>query len=240
MKTINKTLVAVAATLFGTVAMAQCDVANLSAWTSANNPAGKLDVTVASAMGGTACGLAIDTIPQTNGASKHYVQDSSPSAETRYRAAFCLDLNGLTLPSSGVNRRLKIHMAQCSGCANTDVVQFKIQNQGGQYQLNTFVRDTNIGNTKNKSTIDIANNAAVRVEYDLNVSTGTYKVWINATSEGDTPAVDVSGLDMAAWPMVTKARLGSMDKSGNVTPDQTFYIDEFESRRQTFIGGTCN
>ena len=140
MKNINKIIIAVSATLFGTVAMAQCDVANLSAWTSANNPAGKLDVTAAGAMGG-ACTLAVDTIAQTNGASKHYVQDSSPTDETRYRAAFCLNLNGLVLPDAGSNRRLKTHMAQCTGCANTDVVQFKVQNTGGQYQLNTFVRD---------------------------------------------------------------------------------------------------
>ena len=36
MKNINKMIIAVSATLFGTVAMAQCDVANLSAWSNSN------------------------------------------------------------------------------------------------------------------------------------------------------------------------------------------------------------
>ncbi len=239
---LKKTLIAVSATLFGTAALAggTCDVSNLSAWTTSQNPASKLNVTAPAAMGGTACGLEVETIAQANNAAKHFVQDSSPNFETRYRAAFCVDLNGLTLPDSGSNRRIKLHMAQCSGCANTDVVQYKIQNNGGQYQLNTFVRDSNVGNTLNKSTIDIPNNAPVRVEYDLDLTAGTYKVWVDAASEGDTPVVNLSGLDTAAWPNITRARLGSMDKSFQVTAGQTFYVDEFESRRQTFIGGTCN
>ncbi len=233
-------VIAASATLFGSAALAGgCDLANLSAWTSNQNPAGKLDVTAGAAMNGTSCGLAVETIAQAAGSDKHFVQDSSPSGETRYRAAFSLDLNGMTLPSSGSNRRIKVQQAQCSGCANTDVVQFKIQNNGGQYQLNTFVRDSNIGNTLNKSTVDISNTGCMRVEYDVDLVAGTYKVWLDATSEGETPVVDKSGLDMAAWPQITRARLGSMDKSNQVPVAQVFYVDEFESRRQTFIGGSC-
>jgi hypothetical protein len=240
MKLLTKAILVSGMTLAGSAAMAaSCVNSNFDAWTTINNPASKLNVTAGSAMAGTDCGMEVETLPQTNGASKHYVQDSSPNAETRYRAAFCLDMNGLTLPDSGSNRRLKIHMAQCTGCANTDVVQFKVQNTGGTYQLNTFVRDSNSGGTKNKSVIDIPQSGPVRVEYDVDLTAGTYKVWIDATAESDTPAADVSGLDTAAWPQITRARIGSMDKSTNVTAAQTFFVDEFESRRQTFIGGGC-
>src|SRR5690554_2812406 len=104
MKKMAKILLGVGLTLMGTVAMAQCDVSNLSAWDVTRNNHGKLDVTAAAAMGGTACGLAVETMPQPTGQDKHWVQDGSPNAETRYRAAFCLDLNGTTLPTSNANR----------------------------------------------------------------------------------------------------------------------------------------
>ncbi|MDP0953237.1 hypothetical protein Q6283_28565, partial [Klebsiella pneumoniae] len=59
--------------------------------------------------------------------------------------------------------------------------------------------------------------------------------------ESDPRAVEVTGLDTSVkWPYITRARLGSMDKSANAGVGSTYYIDEFESRRQTFIGGTCN
>lgn len=240
MKFLTKAILVVGMTLVGSSAMAQCVNSNFDAWTSINNPAAKLNVTAGSAMAGTACGMAVETIPQTTNATKHYVQDSSPNSETRYRGAMCMNLNGLTLPDSGANRRLKTHLVQCTGCANTDVVQFKVQNNGGTYQLNTFVRDSNSAGTKNRSLIDVPQTGPFRLEYDVDLTAGTFKVWIDATSEGDTPAVDVSGLDMAAWPQITRARIGSMDKSTNVAAGQVFFVDEFESRRQTFIGGACN
>lgn len=227
-------------------ANAQCDVANLSAWSSIKNPAGNLDVTAGSAMGGSTCGLEVTTSVQNTGADKHHVQDDSPATEQRYRAAFCLDPNNIALPTSGTYRRLKFHMAQCggtAGCANFDIVQMKLQNlTAGDYSLKTFVRDLNTATAGNKLKfdIDIDDAAPSRVEYDLDLANGTFRVWVNATAESDTPVVDVSGLDLADWEGVNQARLGFMDKGINVTPSQTYSIDDFESRRQTFIGGTCN
>ena len=240
---IKNVFLGLAALLCAPAVMAQCNVSNLSAWTSVNNPAGKLDVTAAAAMGGTACGLEVTTTPQPGGQSaKHYVQDSSPVNETRYRGAFCLDINSLPMPTSGANRRIKIHNVQCSaaggGCASTDIVQFKVEKTGSGYRFNMFVRDSNQSNTKSKHFIPIPD-APVRVEYDLNLSAGTFKLWLDATSESDPAVLNLSGLNMAAWTGVDRARLGSQDKSANVPAGNKYYIDEFESRRQTFIGGTC-
>jgi hypothetical protein len=244
---LKNTILAVSATLFGSAAMAggTCDIANLSAWTTFNNPASKIDVTAAAAMGGTQCGLAVTTAAQPGGqATKHYVQDSSPVDEPRYRGAFCLDPNSVSLNTSGANRRLKIHNVQCStdaNCANTDIVQFKVENDSVDgLRFDMFVRDTNAGNAanKNRNFIPIPD-APTRVEYDLDLSAGTFKLWLNATSEGDTPVLDLSGLGTSLWTGVDRARLGSQDRSGNVPADQVFYIDEFESRRATFIGGGC-
>ena len=218
-----------------------CAQSNLTAWTSTNNALDKLQVTAGSAMAGTDCGLSVEVVNQNGGqASRHFVQDSSPDLETRYRAAVCIDPNSLPLPSSGPNRRVKFLQVQCAGgnCESGDVMQFKLQNDGTGYQLDLWVRDKNISTYRNRHFIDIAD-GPTRVEFDLNLAASSLKVWVNPTAESDTPAVDLTGLDIAAWPVVTRARLGSMDKSSNAGIGSTYYLDEFESRRQTFIGGTC-
>ena len=242
MKKLTKTILGLGLTLVGSVAMAQCDNSNLSAWSSVTNNSNKLNVTAGSAMGGTACGLEVEVIPQTGGQStRHFVQDSSPNNESRYRAAFCVDPNTVGMPSTGPNRRVKIHQAQCAGglCASGDVMQFKLQHNGSNYQLDLWVRDKNDPTWRNRHFVDIADGPN-RIEYDLDLNAGSLKVWVNATSESDPRAVELTGLDIADWPVITRARLGSMDRSTRVTTGDTYYLDEFESRRQTFIGGTCN
>lgn len=247
MKKLTKTILGLGLTLVGSVAMAQCDNSNLSAWSHSQSPDGKMNVTAGAAMGGTSCGLDLEVLIQNGGqASRHFVQDSSPSAETRYRAAFCLDPNSLPMATSGPNRRVKIHQAQCSGggCANSDIVQFKLESvSAGQYRLDMFVREDkglNAAGNKSRHFIDIPD-APTRIEYDVDLTAGTFKLWVNATAESDPRELELTGLDTATnWPNITRARLGSMDKSNNAGVGSSFYLDEFESRRQTFIGGTCN
>ncbi len=83
MKKLSKIVLGFGMTLVGSVALAQCDVANLAAWTTTNNPDAKIDVTAAAAMVGN-CGLAVETFAQPGGQStKHFVQDSSPVDEAR-------------------------------------------------------------------------------------------------------------------------------------------------------------
>lgn len=246
-----KILLALGAMFSGSALYAQaCDISNLSAWTSNVNTTNKLNVTAGAAMAGSACGLEIEVQPQPTAGDRVYVQDSSPAAETRYRQAFCLDPNSTVFAQAAANKRLKIHIAQCAGtgCLNSDVVQFKLQNPTATptgYELLVYVRDANTGNTRNTEVIPI-NDAATRIEYDLNLAANEFRIWVNATAETDTPVMskgvdpgdDV--VDFSPWSKINRARFGSMDKSNNVQAGDTFYMDEAESRRQTFIGGTCN
>lgn len=244
-----KTLLALGAMFAASSVYAQCDISNLSAWSSNQNTTNKLDVTPAAAMAGTTCGLEIEVQPQPTAGDRVYVQDSSPAAETRYRQAFCLDPNSVVFAQAAANKRLKIHIAQCAGagCANSDVVQFKLQNPTSTptgYELLVYVRDANTGNTRNTEVIPISDGPN-RIEYDLNLAADEFRLWVNATSESDTPVMskgfpgdDV--VDFSPWSKINRARFGSMDKSNNVQAGDTFYIDEAESRRQTFIGGSCN
>lgn len=249
-----KTLVALGAIFAGSSAFAggSCQISNLDAWSSVANTTNKLSVTANAAMGGTSCGLEIEVQPQPTASDRVYVQDSSPSDETRYRQAFCLDPNSTVFNQAAANKRLKVHIAQCAGgaangCANSDVVQFKLQNPTSTptgYELLVYVRDANTGNTRNTEIIPIGDEPT-RVEYDLNLAANQFRLWVNATSEADTPVMskgvnpgdDV--VDFSPWAKISRARFGSMDKSNNVQAGDTFYIDEAESRRQTFIGGTC-
>ncbi len=244
---LKRTIIAVSATIFGSAALAdsQCFLANTDAWTSVNNPAGLLDVTAGAAMGTSACGLVVTTAAQPGGQStKHFVQDSSPVDEPRYRAAFCLDPNSITLNTAGANRRVKFNNVQCLAanpdCANSDILQMKLENDAVDgLRIDMFIRDSNVGGSnKNRNFINLPD-APVRIEYDMDLAAGTFKLWLDATSEADVPALDLSGLDMAAWTGVDRVRLGSQDRSGNVPVGQDFFFDEFESRRQTFIGGSC-
>ncbi len=244
MKILNKTLIAAAASLFGTVVMAQCDNTNGDAWGQYNNPAGNMNITTGSSMGGL-CGLDLEILNQNGGQpSRHFVQDGSPSAETRYRAAFCLDPNSLPMAITGSNRRVKIQQAQCTSCDNSDIVQLKFESVvANEYRLDLFVRQDNGGSAaqnKSRHFVDIPD-APTRIEYDVDLTAGTFKLWINATAETDIPALDLTGLNTSVkWPNITRARLGSMDKSNNAGIGSSFFLDDFESRRQTFIGGTCN
>lgn len=244
MKKFTKTVLGLGLILVGSVAMAQCDNTNGNAWGQYNNPDNKMNVTASAAMGGTSCGLELEVKNQNGGqASRHYVQDGSPTQETRYRAAFCVDPNSLPMETSGPNRRIKIHQAQCGGgaCDNSDIVQIKVESvSAGQYRLDMFVRENGAPYNKSRHFVNIPD-APTRIEYDLDLAAGTFKLWVNATSESDPRAVELTGLDTSTkWPFITRARLGSMDKSNNAGIGSTFYLDEFESRRQTFIGGTCN
>ncbi len=105
-----------------------------------------------------------------------------------------------------------------------------------------YVRDLNTNNTRNTHTVPIGNEPT-RVEYDLDLANNSFRLWINATDQNDTPVVSLNsvddGLDLSGWSKIDRARLGTMDKSTNVEAGDLFYIDEFESRRQSFIGGTC-
>lgn len=245
----KKTIFAVSATLLSSAALAggTCDNTNGDAWGQYNNPADKMNIVEAAAMGGTDCGLELEVLNQNGGqASRHFTQDGSPNQETRYRAAFCLDPNSLPMETTGSNRRIKVHQAQCAGgnCDNSDVVQIKFESVvPGEYRLDLFVREDNNGSAaqnKERVFVDIPD-APTRIEYDVDLTAGTFKLWVNATSEAETPAVNLTDLNTSVkWPFITRARLGSMDKSNNAGIGSTFYVDEFESRRQTFIGGTCD
>ena len=83
-----------------------------------------------------------------------------------------------------------------------------------------------------------------RIEFDLNGgATGSFRYWLSnetdVTADG-TPTATVSPINTTAWSGVTQANLGvfaaSTQYRGFFTASTHLYVDEFDSRRQTFIG----
>ena len=220
----------------------QCSDTNLGAWSENVTNGGEVTVSANSAMGGTDCGLEVVYL---EGAGKGYVGDTNAANEQRIRGAVCLDPNSIVLPLDGVGGKIKFLNGQCTNgtCANNGIMQWKLQSDGvSAYEINGYVRDSNSGGTKKKFTVALSD-APHRLEYDMDITTGTFKMWVDATSEADPRVVEFSGLDMAAWNGgVSRSRIGSLNNPINVTPgvDKVIYLDEAEWRRQTFIGGSCN
>ena len=257
-KIIKKTGLLTATLFFSAASLAggpSCDVTNVDGvWSLVQNPTGKLDVTAAAAHNGTACGLQLAIEEQQGGAARHWVQDDSPSSELRYRTSFCFNPNGIELPSTGTERRMKIHIASCGSpagpdqCFGFDNLMLKFDNTNANmatpdYRIIGYVRDDNQPGANRRNVFNFpVPDAPFRLEYDLlfgDNNTGHLKVWIDANAETDTPVLDLTGLSLPAakFKGINLARIGQMGVHESIAAGQTYYFDEFESRRQTFIGG---
>ncbi len=250
MKFLTKAIAAtalIAASNFALAGPDPCPDTNMNAWSVVENPDSRLTVEAAAGMGGSACGLqaAVDID------NRHYVQDDSPVAEQRYRFRSCIQNNDMVMPTTGTFRRLKFHNLRCPGgstCPFRQLVQIKLENDPTNgLQLNGYVRNGDgltppIGNGPSKDSFlaDIPDSGPVAVEYDLDITQGRFRLWVNATSESDPPAVDKT-VDLSLWTDgADSARMGTLNNPTSITEGQSMYIDEFESRRQTFIGGDCS
>ncbi len=221
-------------------AFAQCSNTNLNVWSSVVNPNGRINVTTAAAMAGTACGLEA----QVDFSAKHYVQDDSPTGESRYRGAFCIDPNSIAMPSSGTFRRFKLMNVRCAfgSCPYRQVMMMKLQHDGTTYSFDGYVRDgaglPGNASSKNRFTVPISDQPT-RIEWDLDIANGSLKVWVDASAESDTPVITKT-VDLSQWAGgVDSLRVGGLNNPTSIAEGSAIYLDEIETRRQTFIGGSC-
>ena len=160
-----------------------------------------------------------------------FVQDDTPSAETRYRVRFYLDPNNFDPGEADGKRRVRVFIA-FSG-ASQRVVTLVLRRLGGVYSLQARTRRDD-GTRADTGFFDISN-APHFVEFD----------WRRATVAGandgallfyidDTPLSNLSGLDNDGS-TVESARLGVMTIK---TPAAggTLLFDQYESRRIRYIG----
>ena len=227
-------------------AMAQCPASLSPPWSAPL----QLQGTVSSQPGGydsTACRMRTALNQNSSPAAKAGVLDQTPANEQRYRAQFIVDASGIGLTQA--NRAAIVFNVLGSTIAPggyTNMVQTFLRGNGSAASLRFLVGDTT--QPSSYQTVDVAlpnQSGANRVEIDLVVAggTGSMRYWVTdvatATSDG-SPTGTVSNLNNTAWGGVDQAVLGLAGASSfwrsNFTNTNYVYFDQFDSRRQTFIG----
>lgn len=245
---ILKLSAAVAGLLMGSAALAggSCTNANLSAWDDTRDDSGSQVNVVAGGLGGTACRLEVESTGDNS--QRGRVQDQSPQCESSFRARFLVNADNLGTLAD--NERTKLYNVQCvtadTGgavtCTGVGMAQFRLQGDGGNNILRSWVADENIADLRNRFDVPLAagENAIemqwIRASAD-GVSDGVFRGWWNNSVEA-SPDVEITNLDNYDY-CVTQVNLGLIKATNAWTTAHNgtaVQIDEYESRRQTGIG----
>ena len=155
-----------------------------------------------------------------------YVTDELPNAETRYRARFYLNPNSITM-GEGVDFYI------FTGYQTASVFQVQLGFSAGNYRIR--LRQQNDSNTTTSTAwINIANGSnVIEIEWwaasAAGANNGGANLWINGNPSGSLLNLDNDTR------RIEFVRLGAI--SGlNAGTLGTYYLDAFESRRQTYIG----
>lgn len=202
-----------------------------------------------------ALNVAISSTPVSN--LKGLVIDNSPQSEARYRARFYFDISNLSLPLS--NSQTEIFDAfsnTAPGTFGTDEVQIYLVG-GATPAVRFVVADS--GKSNGVSTISSTLPSATGsfyVEFDLTKGAGSssavacnggdagcFRYWIapqGGTAPADGTPTGTYSASNAGWSGIVQAQLGLYSstakfRQGNVSSN-SLTVDEFDSRRQTFIG----
>jgi len=245
MKTLSMAVVGLVGFAAAGAAMAQCPASLSPPWSLVST----LQGTASSVTGGydtTTCRL--QTALNQNGSTgaKAFVLDQTPANETRYRAQFVVDVSGLSLTQANRNViGFSVLGATAPAGGTSRMVFATLTGNGSASILRLSAGDTSQGSQYQQIDVPLPNQAgANRVEIDLTVgSPGSLRYWVSnvsASTVDGTPTGTLSGLANAGWTGVDQATLGLVNANTfyrqNFTNTSFVYFDQFDSRRQTFIG----
>ena len=184
-----------------------------------------------------------------SGAAVAQVRDDSPQNELRYRAQFIFDPTNLS-GASGNNQAL-IFLANAASAHNNILPMVKIQFAGSGGGTTTsgkriFIFGACETNGTCGTPVTLPNQTGPnRIEIDLTVSaSGTLRYWVNDASttgllDGNpTGTITLAGGN-AGWTGVKTVYMGMSSPTSNyrsVNTNVNAWFDQFDSRRQTFIG----
>ncbi len=199
---------------------------NLAAWSSATQSGGSLSVTTAAALVGSQ-GLQV-TI---NSNTPTYVVDMTPNAEPRYRARFYFDPHSISMVSGNAH-----YIFYGSSGSATVVLRIEFRYQSPNYQIRAALVDN--GSTWKTSSWSSISNARHFIEIDwaasaAGASNGYLTLWIDGVQKANLTGVsnDTRRVDQVKWGAVAGIDSGTRG---------TYYMDAFESRRQSSIGPAAN
>ena len=247
MKKLSLAVLGLTGFAFAGAAMAQCPASLSPPW-SQNL---LLQGTATSVTGGydsSACRLQAALNQNSSPAAKAGVLDLTPANETRYRAQFIVDASGITLTAA--NRAATIFNvvgAAAPAGGTNNILQVFLRGNGSAPALRLLVGDTAQPSLYRTVDVDLPNTTgANRVEIDLTIAagTGSLRYWVTnvttSTTDGSPTGPAVTGLANSAWTGVDQVALGLAGASTfwrqNFTNTNFVYFDQFDSRRQTFIG----
>ena len=238
---------------FAGSAMAVCpagaSIANGGAWTS-NTVTQAVQAIVAGGLGvpATACKLQVALNATAPGFAKSVVTDTSPVDEPRYRARFYIDTTELT-GLTNVLRSVQVFNASATtGPANLSGEEVSINLNGatGAPTVVFTIADSTQGSGFRVVPVALPVAAGSnRIEFDLQQgSNSTFSYWVEngttASAGAANPTGTVTGINNTGWSGVTQVSLGEFSANtgfrNNYNATTHLYFDEFDSRRQTFIG----
>ena len=244
MKTLSLAVLGLAGLAFAGSASAACVAGNLSAWSATQAVGGTVTV-VAGGLNTPPSECRMNTALTANlGSAAAAVRDDTPANEGRYRAQFLVNvdalvgLNGL----QGVRLFSFSTLAPSQGIPDLAAVSVFGNTAGTNKALGLSVVDTNSAGLlyRKNSTASLSGlTGTIRVEVDyLKGAAGYLKVWVNNTNEA-SPTSTITA-NTAAWGGVDTAGLGLFNATSGYRGAQlnkVVQFDQFDSRRQTFIGG---
>lgn len=226
-------------------AMAACPTSLVPPWTATNIGGGAS--AASSVTGGydtTECRL--QSTLGNSGAARAQVRDDTPANETRYRAQFVFDASALS--GAGGTNQTDIFLANSAAQFNGLLRLVRMQYGGsGAGTKRLFITAACNNGTTNTCVgqVDLPTQAGPnRIEFDLTVgASGTLRYWVTplatATSDASpTGTITLTGGN-AGWVGVDTAFVGLASPSAAyraVNTGLNAYFDQFDSRRQTFIG----
>ena len=197
----------------------------------------------ATGLNGTACALQISMNAGAASNTKGFVTDASPNNEQHYRARFYINTAGLTnMTLANEQFHLFSALATTPPAGLGAEMVFVSYIGGATPSVRFFIGDTSIPGYKIVSAPVPNTGGNYRVEIDLQQgSPGTFRYWVSdaaAVTADGTPTGTTTMTD-AGWSGVKQVNLGMFITSTNFRANvatQPLIVDEFDSRRNTFIG----
>jgi hypothetical protein len=200
---------------------------SLAGWSFASVDAGDLTADPAAAMGGTSWGMRA-SVDDTRGL---YVQDDTPEDEPRYRARFYVDPGQFDPGLALGHRRTRILVA-FTASPSRRVAAVVLRRLDDEYGIMGRARQDD--NSQADTGFFPITSGPHTVEIDLvpssgpDANDGSFTLWIDGVAVST-----LAGLDNGAG-AVDFARLGALSVKQGASGVLRF--DEFESRRETYIG----
>lgn len=229
-------VLALAALGFASTSFAQCPASAVPPWSGQTITQGAVAI-VAGGYDGTACRMTSVLNAGASGFAAGTVRDDTPANEARYRAQFFMNADAVVNQQAFAS--VQVFSAQSAAAHLNSNSIIRVSMSGGANKVLNIIT-ANEGAAGNITTTAVPLAAGTnRIEMDWTLgAAGSLRVWVNNTTEG-TPTATLSNLNNTNWVGVDRVNLG-LAAANNLFrtshAGQAVGFDEFDSRRQTFIG----